>query len=686
MYMYHAPLTVDFVLLTPTMFYHHLRWIGAFLATLALGPVTLGPVNAAPTGRDGKGQQRPLPAVSPAPQQISWSGSGVSLNGAVTIVTGNATDPATINAVKAAVSSAGGNAVLSSQPTDNGAQILIGTEEENSVAAVVARALTGKSANDLVADGYVLASGNYGSQPSIVLNGVDRRGTFYASQTLRQLVDGHHVPGVQVRDWPLMPIRGSIEGFYGVPWPHQARLDQYVFYGKHKINTYIYTPKDDDLLRAHWRTLYGGSALSQLKELIDAANTNHVDFTFALSPGLDLCYSSDADVNATITKFNQVREFGVRSFYIALDDIPLDFHCESDKQKWNTVGKWRGLADAQAYYLNRVQKEYIEPNGLNNLETVPTNYAGSEPDPYKEEFGTRLDKNIRIHWTGEGVFSAQVTVASVVQAGSTYVTDNLYLWDNFPVNDGMRERLFLNPLTGRAPDLYQHLLGFTSNPMEQPYASMPALANYGDYTWNGPAYNANESMAAVLWELAGSDRLVHDAVVAFADLNQNWPYHTPEIHSPQLNDDIAAFWGVRNAPPSSAIDSGKGTGHDQDEKDGTLALRSRLALLTTLPDLLPRMAMKGFASDVAPWSTVAMQWATACQHLIAMLDALDDGEKSTADSEFNAAQDWIRKTKAKTISDRNSQGQDLPNSISPIIGQEAFTMFLGNATAIYKSQ
>lgn len=653
------------------LYSHRITCLRAFLVAL----LALGPVDATQTSCDGRGHQHILPAVWPPPQEISSSGVGVSLNGAVTIVTGNATDPATINTVKAAVISAGGKPILSSHPTGHGTQIFIGTEGENGTVVAVAKTLAGNSANGLAADGYVLASGNYKRQPSIVLNGVDTRGTFYASQTLRQLVDGHCFPGVKVRDWPLMSIRGSIEGFYGVPWSHQARLDQYVFYGKHKMNAYIYTPKDDLLLRANWRTLYSGDAISQLKELVDAANTNHIDFTFALSPGLDLCYSSDTDFNATITKLDQIRGLGVHSFYIALDDIPLKFHCDSDKQKWNDEGDWRWIANAQAYYLNRIQKEYIEPKGLDDLQTVPTNYAGSAPDPYKDEFGTMLDKKIRIQWTGEGVFSDDITVASVVQADSTYVTENLYIWDNFPVNDGMRDRLFFNPLTGRDADLYQHVIGFTSNPMEQPYASMPALANYGDYTWNGPAYNATESMAAVLWELAGSDRGVHNAVVAFSDLNQNWPYRTPEIHSPELNKDIAAFWASRN-----------GSRHTNSRNHGTFALRNRLALLTKLPNVLPRMAMEGFASDVQPWSTVAMQWAKACQHLIGMLDALDDGNKRKADSEFNAAEEWVNKTTAKTVDDRNEQGQDLPNSITPMVAQEAFTSFLGNATVIYKGQ
>ncbi|GJN66131.1 hypothetical protein PLICBS_000147 [Purpureocillium lilacinum] len=624
--------------------------------------------------RDDKGQARKLPQLWPAPQQITATGCGISLKGAVTIVTGNATDAATIDTIKAVVKAAGGKPTVSAHTTNHGTQILVGTETDNDVAAAAAKSLTGDSAKGLAADGYVLATGKYEHQPTVVLNGVDTRGTFYASQTLRQLAEGRHgVPGVKVRDWPLMAIRGSIEGFYGVPWSHQARLDQYVFYGKHKMNTYIYTPKSDSFLRDDWRKPYGSDDLTQLKELITTAEANHVDFTFALSPGLDLCYSSDDDFNTTVTKFNQVRDLGVNSFYIALDDIPLEFHCDSDKKKWPDNGDWHWIADAQAYYLNRIQTEYLEANGLLNLQTVPTNYAGSQPDPYKEEFGTQLNKNISIQWTGEGVFSPNVTVESVVRADSTYVTDKLYFWDNFPVNDGKTNRLFLNPLTGRDADLYKHLLGFTSNPMVQAYASMIALANYGDYTWNGPAYDADKSMAAALLELAGGEGKVHDALVAFVDLNQNWPYRTPTVNAPQLNKDISAFWAARK-------------GSSSDKKDGTKALRNRLQFITILPDVLPRLAMKGFATDSAPWATVAMQWATACQHLVAMLDAIDAGDKAKATKEFNSAQDWVTKTKAKTVSGLNDKGEVSPNMITPVTGDGAFDTFLANATTIYEKQ
>ncbi|OJD14864.1 hypothetical protein AJ78_04840 [Emergomyces pasteurianus Ep9510] len=641
----------------------------AFVLTL----LALGPVDAAP---DRYPSHPKLPKVWPPPQEISPAGRDVSLHGPVTIVTGDAKDKTTLDVVKQVVISAGGKpSVVDSIDTCSKTKvthIFIGTEKENPAAATVAKILAEKSAAGLDAEGYVLAAGYRGKQPTIVLNGVDKRGTFYAAQTLRQLVDRSRVPGVKVRDWPLMSIRGSIEGFYGIPWSHQSRLDHYEFYGQHKINTYIYTPKDDLKLRFEWRDLYTGEALEQLKELISVANANHVDFTYALSPGASVCYSSDEDFNKTVTKFNQIRDLGVHSFYLALDDIPLEFHCDEDKQRWKDEGNWHWLAEAQTFYLNRIQTEYIEPLGLLDLETVPTNYAGSQPDPYKEKFGSTLNKKIRVQWTGEGVFSDEITVESVQRALTTYVTDNMFIWDNFPVNDGKRDRLFLNPLTGRATDLYKYLVGFTSNPMIEPYASLPALSNYADYMWNAPAYDPDESMAAVLQELAGSNKHVQEALVAFSDLNQNWPYRTPEVHSPALDKDIEAFWAGRSA---------RGKGHD-----GSKALRKRLQLLTKLPETLSRMAMKTFADEVKPWTTVASQWAHACEHLIDMLDAHDKGQEKKAERELKAALEWVEKTKEKTVDDRNGKGEDLPKSIVPHVAEQAFTGFLGNATAIYKGE
>ncbi|KLJ08610.1 hypothetical protein EMPG_15957 [Blastomyces silverae] len=69
-----------------------------------------------------------------------------------------------------------------------------------------------------------------------------------------------------------------------------------------------------------------------------------------------------------------------------------------------------------------------------------------------------------------------------------------------------------------------------------------------------------------------------------------------------------------------------------------------------------------------------------------MLDAHERGQEKKAEQEFKAAQEWIEKTKEKTVDDRNEKGEDLPNSIVPHVAEQAFTGFLGNATAIYKGE
>lgn len=161
----------------------------------------------------------------------------------------------------------------------------------------VTKALTAMGAPGLATDkaeGCVLLTGTFEGRPTVVIGGKDAAGHFYGVQTLAQLTRWGQVPSSQITGYPLMSIRGAIEGFYGRPWSHKARLDQFKFYAKHKMNAYIYTTKYDPYLRAKWRELYPQKKLDQLKELVGAANANHVDFTFEIWPGNDICYSKQA--------------------------------------------------------------------------------------------------------------------------------------------------------------------------------------------------------------------------------------------------------------------------------------------------------------------------------------------------------------------------------------------------------
>lgn len=96
--------------------------------------------------------------------------------------------------------------------------------------------------------------------------------------------------------------RGIIEGFYGKPWEHQERLDMFEFMQANNLNAYIYAPKQDLYHRELWREPYKEEQLQLFKELIEKAGSCGINFTFAISPGLSLVYSSEEELETLIRK------------------------------------------------------------------------------------------------------------------------------------------------------------------------------------------------------------------------------------------------------------------------------------------------------------------------------------------------------------------------------------------------
>ena len=77
------------------------------------------------------------------------------------------------------------------------------------------------------------------------------------------------------------------------------------------MNTYVYAPKDDTKHRSRWRDLYSHEESAELTQLIYLSKRYGVKFVYALSPGLDIIYSSEKDFNALKRKFDQVNSIGI---------------------------------------------------------------------------------------------------------------------------------------------------------------------------------------------------------------------------------------------------------------------------------------------------------------------------------------------------------------------------------------
>jgi hyaluronoglucosaminidase len=286
--------------------------------------------------------------------------------------------------------------------------------------------------------------------------------------------------------------RGVIEGFYGPPWTHAERLDLIEFCGREGFNTWVHAPKDDRFHRERWRDPYPDEEVALFAELVDAAERHGVDFAYAISPGLDICYSQEAELEALVEKCGQLRSIGVRSFQLLYDDVEQELNCGADDERYGHEA--RPSAAAQADLSNRFLRALPQDGPL---VVCPRGYAGTETTDYREVFGRLLDPEIVVYWTGPEIVSTSITRADV-DAATEGFGHELLLWDNYPVNDFAPDKLFLGPLRGREPGL--GVAGLIANGMLQAVPSKLPLATVADYLRDPDGYDPTRSFERALRE------------------------------------------------------------------------------------------------------------------------------------------------------------------------------------------
>lgn len=326
-------------------------------------------------------------------------------------------------------------------------------------------------------EGYTLSI----TSKKIKLNYATARGKFYAYKTLNQILAAAKEKGqlkeLHLIDQPDVAFRGTVEGFYGDPWSHEARIAQLKFYGDWKLNTYIYGPKDDPYHSSpKWREDYPIDEKTKLKQLVEIAKQNQVDFYWAIHPGKDIQWNKQ-DSLAVLHKFQLMYELGIRHFAVFFDDISG----EGTK------------AEKQAGLLNYLQREFVDRHkDVGALIMCPTEYNKGWSNPkegtYLDILGEQLDRRIHVMWTGNTV------IHDITKEGQLWVNKRLkrpsFVWWNFPVSDYVRNHLLLGSSYGLDKDIQQDMSGFVSNPMDKPEASKVAIFSIANYAWNLKAYDA----------------------------------------------------------------------------------------------------------------------------------------------------------------------------------------------------
>ena len=349
------------------------------------------------------------------------------------------------------------------------------------------------------AEGYFMKV----TEKEVVIAGNDEKGLYYGVQTLLGMMKEGKLEACTITDWPDVPFRGTVEGFYGTPWSHEARKSQLEFYGRNKMNVYIYGPKDDPWHRDKWREAYPQAEANRIAELVEVAKKNGVNFYWAIHPGVDIKWN-DEDRDYLMAKLEIMYQLGVRSFAVFFDDI------------WGEGAK----ADKQAALLNYIDDNFVQvKKDVAPLILCPTEYNkgwANEQKGYLRTLGANLNKGIEVMWTGNSV------VACIDKPTMEWINERIerkgYIWLNFPVNDFVRDHILMGPAYGNGLDIATDVSGFVSNPMEYAETSKISLYGIADYCWNMEEYDYQSNWEKSLKDILPSN---HEALRTFALYNKD---------------------------------------------------------------------------------------------------------------------------------------------------------------------
>jgi hyaluronoglucosaminidase len=383
-------------------------------------------------------------------------------------------------------------------------------------------------------------------------------------------------------------LRGVIEGFYGNPWSHAERLDCIRFIARHGMNTFLYGPKDDPLVRRRWREPYDGEELVRLREVIDTAVDVGVNVVYGISPGLSIRYSSQGDRAVLLDKLAQVEELGVTRFALLLDDLPSELRHAEDRQAYGDItAAHASLASAIADGLGPERP----------LIVCPLVYHGRGDERYIARLGEALDPAVDILWTGRAICSPVLEVDDANRFHATTGRAPLF-WDNYPVNDvAMGWELHIGPYRGRDVGLPAVSRGVLANPMELAEASKIPLATIAEYLADPVGYDADTSFERAIREVAGDGGPDggRDAR-AFAIFADN-------VRSSCLSDDDAPSVSAALASFSVAADETSESGDDAALRVAAHALRDLAAGQLDAADHLLRgnVANPLLIEECRPW-------------------------------------------------------------------------------------
>lgn len=459
-----------------------LIWIISRIMTLVMSVTLLSslPVKnvLATQIKETKGEEY---EIYPIPQSIKYENSTVTLGAEANVVFEEGIDEATKNRLLEVLAIKGINHEVSNEIKEDKINFLVGI---NNSEEIVDKYFT---ENNLVDDAHfekndahmLSVKGNV-----IAILGKNTDSAFYGITSLKAIfnqLEGNELKELFIKDYSDGQWRGFIEGYYGIPWSNENRMDLIKFGGDFKMNAYIFAPKDDEYHSLKWREPYPAEKLAEIKEMVEVGAATKNKFIWTIHPFLKdgMNFESEenykSDLEKIIAKFEQLYSVGVRQFGVLADDAEGD--ANNQVKLMEDLEEWR-LQKGDVYEFIFVPKVYTKESAGGNVNNEYLNTIGTMPE------------TIDIMWTGDVIlgYVTQDTFEFFEQA----VGRQAFMWLNWPVNDINNKRLLMGKGEMLDPTV-TNFKGIVTNPMQEAQASKVALFAIADYGWNRADFDMDKS-------------------------------------------------------------------------------------------------------------------------------------------------------------------------------------------------
>ena len=270
-----------------------------------------------------------------------------------------------------------------------------------------------------------------------------------------------------------------MEGFFSAPrkiwtWKDRFKTLEFIIQYAKNLNTYFYCPKDEPHITKNWDKLYTKKYLTQLQKFIFICKKKKVQFVYGLNPDIDCDSNLKLTRNKIQNKINQILKVGCKNICLLFDDVPMAYDVVDHQIKFDNFYK---------QIVNLINDIYLtNKNKLSDFWICSPDYCFKKETELTKAL-KNLNKNIKIIWTGNKIFSKIITKKDLRRVKKILDDKKIIYWSNYPVND-CEQAVNTYNLGGFYPiksNVAAQLSGIVVNPMRECFANLPFYITFSNF-------------------------------------------------------------------------------------------------------------------------------------------------------------------------------------------------------------